>query len=224
MSSIAPRLQAIPSNGESKLFNITDFSGIDNAENPFATSPSSAKDALNLYINDEGTLATRPRLHFKNSYLPTLDISELISIVKHQDEYYIAVYKTSANELKISLFSEHGVVDINLENLNENCSLFENNQGDILLICTTGLFKYNGSTSPPSFEQITEYNGAYIPTLRTGARLSDPNIYIDLEERNALTNKYKIKYFFDPREELDESITINIPDITSLYDNKIFKT
>lgn len=64
MSSITPQISKIPSNGDPKNFNILQFSGIDLAESPFSTSAGSASDMLNLYVNAEGVLATRPRLEW----------------------------------------------------------------------------------------------------------------------------------------------------------------
>ena len=96
MSSVTPRLLAVPSGGAPKIFNITNFSGINTAENPFSTSSTSAKDSLNLYINDEGTLATRPRLHLDSLY-SELDVSEILSAVKYNEDYHIILYLTEEN-------------------------------------------------------------------------------------------------------------------------------
>lgn len=56
--------QKVPtfSSDDYRTFMIGDFKGIDKSVNPFNAIKSSAEECLNLYVDDEGTLTTRPRL------------------------------------------------------------------------------------------------------------------------------------------------------------------
>lgn len=49
---------------------LSEFKGIDETVNPFSAVKNSAKECTNLYIDDEGTLVTRPRVEFVQD-LPT---------------------------------------------------------------------------------------------------------------------------------------------------------
>ena len=51
---------------------LSEFKGIDETVNPFSAVKNSAKECTNLYIDDEGTLVTRPRVEF----VQTLSINE----------------------------------------------------------------------------------------------------------------------------------------------------
>ena len=63
MSAITPRISDIPKGkGNYKVCNIVDFRGINCAENPLDIKLGEASDMKNLYVNDELSLTTRPRL------------------------------------------------------------------------------------------------------------------------------------------------------------------
>lgn len=49
---------------------LSEFKGIDETVNPFSAVKNSAKECTNLYVDDEGTLVTRPRVEFVQT-LPT---------------------------------------------------------------------------------------------------------------------------------------------------------
>lgn len=59
--------QKVPtfSSDDYRTFMIGDFKGIDKSVNPFNAIKSSAEECLNLYVDDEGTLTTRPRIEFE---------------------------------------------------------------------------------------------------------------------------------------------------------------
>ena len=50
---------------------LSEFKGIDETVNPFSAVKNSAKECTNLYIDDEGTLVTRPRVEFVQTFLHT---------------------------------------------------------------------------------------------------------------------------------------------------------
>lgn len=49
---------------------LSEFKGIDETVNPFSAVKNSAKECTNLYVDDEGTMVTRPRVEFVQT-LPT---------------------------------------------------------------------------------------------------------------------------------------------------------
>ena len=85
----------IPASPNYKFLNITDFKGIHISDNPFITDASSARDMLNLYVDETNTLTTRPRLQKKLDLLESAIVPEgstIISINK-LDGRYLVQYK-----------------------------------------------------------------------------------------------------------------------------------
>ena len=52
----------IPAAPDYKFLNITDFAGLNITDNPFTTKANTASDALNVYVDENNALTTRPRL------------------------------------------------------------------------------------------------------------------------------------------------------------------
>lgn len=59
-----PVTVSIPSSPDYKYLNITNFGGLEVSDNPFVVSNNSAKEMLNVYVDETNTLTTRPRLKF----------------------------------------------------------------------------------------------------------------------------------------------------------------
>lgn len=71
MHRTTPILTNTPSVSQTyKTAILSEFKGIDETVNPFSAVKNSAKECTNLYIDDEGTLVTRPRVEFVQT-LPT---------------------------------------------------------------------------------------------------------------------------------------------------------
>lgn len=72
---------------------LSEFKGIDETVNPFSAVKNSAKECTNLYIDDEGTLVTRPRVEFvqtlptKGRYYKTFKLYD-----KTQKWFWVSVY------------------------------------------------------------------------------------------------------------------------------------
>jgi hypothetical protein len=67
MSSVNPVNFKIPSGYEYKNVNINNFEGLNLSENPFEGSNAACQEVENLYINENGVLAVRPRLEHIDS-------------------------------------------------------------------------------------------------------------------------------------------------------------
>lgn len=72
---------------------LSEFKGIDETVNPFSAVKNSAKECTNLYIDDEGTLVTRPRVEFvqdlatNERYYKTFKLYD-----KTQKWFWVSVY------------------------------------------------------------------------------------------------------------------------------------
>lgn len=72
---------------------LSEFKGIDETVNPFSAVKNSAKECTNLYIDDEGTLVTRPRVEFVETlatnerYYKTFKLYD-----KTQKWFWVSVY------------------------------------------------------------------------------------------------------------------------------------
>ena len=62
-----PVTSKIPASPDYKFLNITDFRGLDVSDNPFILKTNTASDLLNVYVDEDNALSTRPRLE-KNKY------------------------------------------------------------------------------------------------------------------------------------------------------------
>lgn len=114
---------------------LSEFKGIDETVNPFSAVKNSAKECTNLYIDDEGTLVTRPRVEFvqdlpKNErYYKTFKLYD-----KTQKWFWVSVYldpfKVYVKDSVASNFTEYTVlssIDI------EEPTFFHNDQNKFVI-------------------------------------------------------------------------------------------
>lgn len=94
---------------------LSEFKGIDETVNPFSAVKNSAKECTNLYIDDEGTLVTRPRVEFVQN-LPTNEryYKTFKLYDKMQKWFWVSVYlnqfKVYVKESVASNFTEYTVL------------------------------------------------------------------------------------------------------------------
>lgn len=72
----------IPAGQPIETTSISSFRGIQYSDNPLNVDPDSASDMLNVYLNDSGTLTTRPRIEFEKKYT---NMGEILNKVKLSD-------------------------------------------------------------------------------------------------------------------------------------------
>lgn len=72
----------IPAGQPIETTSISSFRGIQYSDNPLNVDPDSASDMLNVYLNDSGTLTTRPRIEFEKKYA---NMGKILNKVKLSD-------------------------------------------------------------------------------------------------------------------------------------------
>ena len=191
MSAITPRISDIPkgkSSSDYKVCNIVDFRGINCAENPLDIKLGEASDMKNLYVNDELSLTTRPRL----GYIKTL---EGFSKVLYDDGTILFGLDNSENpEYKCLYNNDSCSFEDNSFDL-DKWSIFKNSKGTYFLTCNKGYYYLDVSNK--AFKNVIYSEEAYIPTTKTGKNFSDPNVGTEYEQRNLLSKKYRESYLFN---------------------------
>ena len=187
MSAITPRISDIPKGkGNYKVCNIVDFRGINCAENPLDIKLGEASDMKNLYVNDELSLTTRPRL----GWVETLgDFSKIL-----YDDGTILFGLDSSGKYKCLYNNESCSFEDNSFDL-DKWSIFKNSKGTYFLTCNKGYYYLDVSNY--TFKNVIYSEEAYIPTTKIGKSFLDPNIGTEYEQRNLLSKKYKETYLFN---------------------------
>ena len=96
-----PVTNSIPASPDYKFLNITNFGGIQKSSNPFVTSSNTASDCLNVYVDEDNALSTRPRLQ------PKYDLPKLVGLTNYE---LISVYNIHNGYLLHVLVGGHGVL------------------------------------------------------------------------------------------------------------------
>lgn len=181
-----PVRNTIPKAKAYQYYNMLDFKGIEISDNPFNTTTGSCSDCLNVYVDKEGSLTTRPRLEI---------MSELKNIVTLQNATFIGVYGlvegylihcTISNVNKFYRYVNNTLTAItDSDNLcpATRCKTFE--QNDVIYILTGN--NYLNIIN----NDLSEVEG-YIPTVEVRTNTSEKGVM--LEDYNLLTNEYYISY------------------------------
>ena len=88
----------IPAGQPIETTSISSFKGIQYSDNPLNVDPDSASDMLNVYLNDSGTLTTRPRIEFEKKYtnmgkiLNKVKLSETMNFYQSLDENLVKLW------------------------------------------------------------------------------------------------------------------------------------
>lgn len=217
-----PITTSIPAAPDYKFLNITNFGGIQKSSNPFVTSSNTASDCLNVYVDEDNALSTRPRLNLLTNLV--FDAFDKESNLEHTSTP-IGLYNTSTGFLfhvlddgvprLIRMFVDNDVVTaiqdirnvptnmtarLNILEQNETIYVLTNNE--YLIITPDGLMK--------------AVDG-YIPTTRVGKNklvqkkndsgqiTSEYDVLGSaFEAYNLLSDKYKETYFWDGTWSIDE--------------------
>lgn len=189
MSAITPRISDIPkgkSSSDYKVCNIVDFRGINCAENPLDIKLGEASDMKNLYVNDELSLTTRPRL----GWIKTLgDFSKIL-----YDDGTILFGLDSSGKYKCLYNNKSCSFEDNSFDL-DKWSIFKNSKGTYFLTCNKGYYYLDVSNY--TFKNVIYSEEAYIPTTKIGKSFLDENAGTEYEQRNLLSKKYKESYLFN---------------------------
>lgn len=192
MSAITPRISDIPkgkSSSDYKVCNIVDFRGINCAENPLDIKLGEASDMKNLYVNDELSLTTRPRLGWIKTlgdFSKILYDDETILFGLDSNKNYKCLYNGEACSFEDASF------DL------DKWSIFKNSKGTYFLTCNKGYYYLDVSNvSNYTFKNVIYSEEAYIPTTKIGKSFLDENAGTEYEQRNLLSKKYKESYLFN---------------------------
>lgn len=230
-----PVTSSIPAAPEYKFLNITNFSGLEKSSNPFVVNSNTASDCLNVYVDEDNALSTRPRLNLITNLV--FDAFDKESNLEHTSTP-IGLYNTSTGFLfhvldgdvprLIRMFVDNDVVTniqdirnvpknmttkLNILEQNETIYVLTNNE--YLLITPDGLMK--------------AVDG-YIPTTRVGKNklvqkktdsgqiTSEYDVMgSEFETYNLLSDKYKETYFWDGTWSVDEIKQQNTDVIENKY-------
>lgn len=199
--------QKVPtfSSDDYRTFMIGDFKGIDKSVNPFNAIKSSAEECLNLYVDDEGTLTTRPRLDCQSDIVgdelpwnPAEDAIRNSFEFDYNGTHYHAITTNQRQSdkktywgLSSDFITWEGFVDDGGNTVSE---LFNN--GDVLYaIIRNGIYTtaINFTTHKISFTKAV----AYVPTTGTYDAASGIRVTAG-EQENLLINEYKTEVFWNP--------------------------
>ena len=183
----------IPASPDYKFLNITDFGGLNISSNPFVVSSNTASDCLNVYVDEDNALSTRPRLQLKYDLmsLAGLDNSyELLDIYNLHDGYLLHAKKDDKGYM-YRFVEDGGVLQNPIPITGDNkpvekCKIFEQN-GNIYVLTGKG---YKNIIE----NEISDVIG-YVPTTSIGK--SDVLAGESYESLNLLSDKFKETYFWD---------------------------
>ena len=144
---------------------LSEFKGIDETVNPFSAVKNSAKECTNLYIDDEGTLVTRPRVEFVETLATNKRYYKTFKLYdKTQKWFWVSVYldpfKVYVKDSVASNFEEYTVlssIDI------EEPTFFHNDQNKFVIgskadgtsVLYVATFDFNSQTI--NFKEPTYY-------------------------------------------------------------------
>ena len=194
-----PISSKIPASPNYKFLNITDFKGLDISDNPFILKPNTASDLLNVYVDENNALSTRPRLEKTHDFSWLIGDGELIGVYNITDGYLIhvnvdGVYKMYNHPAD----AENNEISGDIPTA--KCSVFEKNDTIYMLDANKyyALKDMNVGLVEP-----------YVPTIiQASIDNRDGGSY---ETLNILANKYKETYFWD-KFEIPE-LTANVVDV-----------
>lgn len=190
----------IPNSPNYKFLNITDFKGLNITDNPFTGDPETASDLLNVYVDEQNTLTTRPRLQKKFDLKESAIIPEDATIISinHLDNKYLVQYKY---EDEVCIFwlipTEEGYEYQRIEiTKSDACSPIGESKIQIAKHKNYYVF-----VDGVSYKIIDDNNvvcnaseKAYVPLTKIGAELGKSGSGTVFESPNILTNKYTVGY------------------------------
>lgn len=199
--SINPVQYNIPSGYEFKNVSVNNFKGINCSDNPFEGDLAGCQNSTNLYINENNTLAVRPRLHFEKI---RKNIKEIKKVTQLTDSKTIAMYEDN-NGKSWTIFLEdsdnittHDASALVSEDIHE-ASFFLYGDGSIMATNHKGWFVLD--TDDNKWKSIFDdkfKDKIYTPIVKTNVTTGDDTTGNLAEYVNSLSNEYKYSYAFDP--------------------------
>jgi hypothetical protein len=183
-----------------RFTTITDFGGIDTSNNAFDADLRTAHDALNVYVDEQNVLATRPRLNYKTR----LPVADRVTSYKEVNDVYLSV--TEVEYTEIVAYTTNTTMTVLLQKVVGNPVVVEKtniNNPLIKAMFVNGgalYLLYEDSTHKDLLSLVVEDSTLKIvsakrllPTIMSGANL-DTDSLITLTAKNKLNNQYKVTY------------------------------
>lgn len=222
----------IPASPDYKFLNITDFGGLNVSSNPFVVSSNTASDCLNVYVDEDNALSTRPRLQAKYDLMGLSGLNdehEVVGVHNLNNGYLLHTRRKDGYSWNVIVFreTEEGLVKkiftgSPLENP-EKINVFEQNN-NVYVMTGSGYYVIKDGVE---FRSTV----GYVPTTSIGknkrvvTKTADgaEKIQYDLEgseyeSLNLLSNSYKETFFWDGASELQ--FGENVTDVNNSYYDK----
>lgn len=211
-----PITHGIPAAPNYKFLNITDFAGLNISDNPFVVKSNTASDVLNVYVDEDNALTTRPRLEKRIDILSTINKpNATITDVVNTSRGYL-VYGVDNEIPFMYIIKNNDITTISPKsNVNlptEKMIVYEKNNSIYLLGAGQFLFLRNNTNV-----LLDVRDSSYNPIIRTvNATLNDEIKGYEVEKLNLFSNKYKEAYFWNGINKIED-----IYDLTTItYGNK----
>jgi hypothetical protein len=176
----------IPASPDYRFLNITDFKGLDISDNPFILKPNTASDLLNVYVDENNALSTRPRLEKLYDAKQAIADGELISVYNISNGYLIHIRDVEEDSGVLYKYTDrlYGIYGVRIPT--NKCLVYE--KGDkIYLLDGFDQYVIDGL-------QISSVL-PYVPTIRQASL--ENRTGGSYEQTNILSNEYKETYFWD---------------------------
>lgn len=205
-----PVTTSMPAAPDYRFLNITNFGGLEKSSNPFVVESNTASDCLNVYVDEDNALSTRPRLQHQTDFIkdivdkfPALGLTgafDLIGVYDLHNGYLIHgvenyIYYMFEYENKNSIHQITGN-----EIPTEKCTVFE--QRDVIYVLDGQKYR-----NIKNFV-ISEVKG-YVPITKIGKNKRVETTQTDgtvkteydlqgssYESLNLLSDLYKESYFW----------------------------
>lgn len=210
-----PITHSIPAAPNYKFLNITDFRGLNITDNPFTAQPNTASDCLNVYVDENNALSTRPRLekriNFATNGYSVVNVYPINSgylVHRKKDGVYsmwIAKNENLANPIQVGGRTPTSIAKLRV---------FEQNDV-IYFLDGYDIYNIKNDKGVYTLSRLEPY----IPTVYGGLSFGEYGVdnLEQIEPLNLLTDKYKETYFWDGVSE----IKISNPEVESV-ENKYF--
>lgn len=194
----------IPASPDYKFFNVTDFRGLEMTDNPFIANNNTASDLLNVYVDENNALTTRPRLEKLYDIHNNIEnFKEVLFSYKLLDR---VVFQVLTEDSVVKLYYKRGNNLTLIDNITNNITIpdtkiavFEKN--DKIYIMTGTL--YCVMKDDNILYNVENDVDTYVPTIGVST-INDSGIrtLVDLEQKNILSNKYRIDYYWDTKSDI----------------------
>ena len=209
----------IPASPDYKFFNVTDFRGLEMTDNPFTAANNTASDLLNVNVDENNALTTRPRLEKQYDISKNINkFNKVLYCYKLMDKI---IFQVLINSTVVRLYYKQGDNLVLIDNDTNNIALPETKlaifeKKDKIYVMTGTLY----CVIKPDNIMYTVKDDAdtYIPTIGIST-VNDDGIRVmaDYEQKNILSNKYKINYFWDLDSDISDMLDSGAEKIDNGY-------